>query len=227
MHGFQSLFPILDHPRPLELVFRVFHFNPAAMKAHTSQCLQGNINKPLVIDRSSKFNVPEVSRVGFVMEISEARVVHSSVDWLTGHVGLISSNPRGDFSPIDSNSLRHRILPQFVRIDDPELQFLDATKTSRRVPEVGGGLGEGDGPGFPGRAVFLGSHDFLLFVCEFCAILRCFSVFVTCMTKRLDSVPDQFPQIATRPQGEKCLRCKLMRKTQSMSSNLALEMLFF
>lgn len=101
----------------------------------------------------------KVSRIRLVMEVTETRVVDTTVDGLSCHIGLVSRNPRGNLPPVHRDGLGHRVLPQLVRVDDAELQFFDAPQARAGVSEVGGHLGEGRGPGLAGRSVFSRCHD--------------------------------------------------------------------
>mmetsp|Transcript_12737 Transcript_12737/g.24304 ORF Transcript_12737/g.24304 Transcript_12737/m.24304 type:complete len:358 (-) Transcript_12737:381-1454(-) len=111
VHGRQPLLSILDRFRALELVLRVFHDDAAAVEADAAEGLEGDVDEAVVVDGAGEFDVAEVARVGFVVEVAEARVVDASVDGLSCHVGLIPSHPRGNLTSIHGNRLRHRILP--------------------------------------------------------------------------------------------------------------------
>mmetsp|Transcript_13591 Transcript_13591/g.28839 ORF Transcript_13591/g.28839 Transcript_13591/m.28839 type:complete len:267 (+) Transcript_13591:3964-4764(+) len=121
MHGVQPALSILNLLGIPKLVFGIFHGDTTAVEADASEGLEGDVNETVVVDGTSEFDVAEVARVGFVVEVAEAGVVDSSVDGLACHVGLISRHPRGNFPSIHGNRLRHAILSQFVRIDDTEL----------------------------------------------------------------------------------------------------------
>ena len=58
------------------------------METDASERLQGDVDKSLMIDGTSQFDVAEVSGIGFVVEVAEAGVVDSAVDRLACYVRL-------------------------------------------------------------------------------------------------------------------------------------------
>ena len=83
MHGLYPPLPVLDHLGPLKLKLRVFHGNPTAVEANTAQCLENDIEETIVVNRTSQLNMPKVTGIRLVMEVTETRVIDTSVDWLS------------------------------------------------------------------------------------------------------------------------------------------------
>ena len=80
------------------------------MEANTAECLECDIEEPLVIHGSCELNVSKVSRVGFVVYVTEAGVVGPSVDGAAVDRGLIAMDSRGNFPPVDGDGLCDRVL---------------------------------------------------------------------------------------------------------------------
>lgn len=88
VHNIQPPFSIFDHLSPPKLVLRIIHRDPATVKANTTQSLKGNIDKPNVINWTRQLDVTKISWIRLVVNITKTRVVHTPIDWLSGHVGL-------------------------------------------------------------------------------------------------------------------------------------------
>ena len=58
------------------------------METDASERLEGDVDKSLMIDGTSQFDVAEVSGIGFVVEVAEAGVVDSAVDRLARYIRL-------------------------------------------------------------------------------------------------------------------------------------------
>ena len=88
MHDIQSPLSILDHLSPAKLVLRFFHGDSATMETNATQCLQCNIDEANVVHWTRQLNVTKISWIRLVVDITETRVVHTTVDGLSCHVGL-------------------------------------------------------------------------------------------------------------------------------------------
>ena len=89
VHDIQSPLSILDHLRPAKFVLCVFHGDPAAMEANTAQRFERYIDEPNVVHWTSQLNVTKITGIRLVMEITETRIIYTTVDWLSCHIGLL------------------------------------------------------------------------------------------------------------------------------------------
>ena len=88
MHDIQSPLSILDHLSPDKLVLRIFHGDSATMEANATQCLERNIDEPNVVHWTCQLNVTKISWIRLVVDIAKTRIVRTTVDGLSCHVGL-------------------------------------------------------------------------------------------------------------------------------------------
>jgi hypothetical protein len=138
----EALAAFLDFRGHLHLVLVHRFLDASAVETDTPKALEGCVEIPLVIDRPGEFQVAEVARVTLVVEVSEAGIVHASVDWLTLDLCLIPCDSGRDLAAIDRYRLSYRVLSKLVRIDNTELQLLDPSKTNPRVSKILGGHSE-------------------------------------------------------------------------------------
>lgn len=89
MHRRQPPLAILDPPRLSELVIRLVDGDATAVEADAPQRLERDVDEPVVVHGTSELDVTEVTRVGLVVEVAEAGIIDSAVDWLPSHVSLV------------------------------------------------------------------------------------------------------------------------------------------
>lgn len=88
MHGSQPPLPVLDTLSLTKPKILFFQGDPTTMKAHATQSLENYIKEPIVINWTCQLNVTKVSRIRLVVDVAKTRVVDTTVDGLSCHIGL-------------------------------------------------------------------------------------------------------------------------------------------
>lgn len=128
MQDFESSLAVLYGTGFLKFELVGEHPEARAVKADAAQDLQAHVKKSLMIDGPCEFNVSEVSRITLVVQISQARIIGSSIHRLAIDLGFVSSDPCGHLVPVHRNGLSHRVLPLLDRGKDTEMESVSNSK---------------------------------------------------------------------------------------------------
>ena len=74
----EAAFAVADLDALLEFELVRQHAHAAAVKADAPQHLQRDVEKALVVHRLGQFEVTEIARIGFVVQVSETRIIDAA-----------------------------------------------------------------------------------------------------------------------------------------------------